>query len=72
MLLFAVVAERLNPSEAHKADSIHKLEPSVSRIPLILSMYTFGKSLLTSMRAACPAFLARESPLSTGPFYCGV
>ena len=27
MPLFAVVAERLNPSEAHKTDSIHKVEP---------------------------------------------
>ena len=72
MTLFAVVAERLNPSEAHKTDSIHKLEPSGSRTPLSLSRCTSGKSLLTSMRAACPALIARESPISTGPFCCGV
>ena len=34
--MFAVVAERLNPSEAHKTDSIHKLVPSGSRTPLRL------------------------------------
>ena len=72
MPLFAVVAERLNPSEAHKTDSIHKLEPSESRTPLNLSRCTSGKSLFTSFRAAYPALVARENSLSTGPFYCGV
>ena len=36
MPLFAVVAERLNPSDAHRMDSIPKLEPSGSRTPLSL------------------------------------
>ena len=72
MPLFAVVAERLNPSEARKTDFIHKLEPSKCRTPFSLSRCTSGKSLLTSIRAACPALNARESPLSTGPFCCGV
>ena len=71
MPLFAVVAERLDPSEAHKTDSIHKLEPSGSRTPLSLSRCTSGKSLFTSSRAACPALIALESQLSTGPFCCG-
>ena len=72
MPLFNVVAEGLNPSETPKTDSIHKRESSESRTPLSLSRCTSGKSLLTSMRAACPAFIARESPLFTGPFYCSV
>ena len=69
---FAVVAERLNPSEAHKTDSIHRLVPSGSRTPFNCFRCTSGKSLFTSMRAAWPALMARDSPLSTGPFCCGV
>ena len=69
---FAVVAERLNPSEAHKTDSIHRLVPSASRTPFNCSRCTSGKSLSTSMRAAWPALTARDRPLSTGPFCCGV
>ena len=72
MPLFAVVAERLNPSEAHKTDSIHRLEPSGSRTPLSFSRWTSGKSFSVSIRAACPALIVLESPLSTGPFCCGV
>ena len=59
--MFAVVVERLNPSEAHKTNCIHKLEPSGSRTLLSLSRCTSRKSLLTSKRAACPA--AREFAL---------
>ena len=33
MPLFALVAERLNPSEAHTIDSIHKFESSGFQIP---------------------------------------
>ena len=69
---FAVVAERLNSSEAHKTGSIHRLVPSGSRTPFSCSRRTSGKSLFTSMRAAWPALMARDSPLSTGPFCCGV
>ena len=69
---FAVVAERLNPSEAHKTDSIHRLVPSGSRTPFRCSMCTSGKSLFTSMRAAWPTLMARDRPFSTGPFCCGV
>ena len=72
MPLFAVVAERLNPFEAHETDSIHRLMPSGSRTPFSCSRCTSGKSLFTSMRAAWPALMARDSPLSTGPFCCGV
>ena len=72
MPLFAVVAERLKPSEAHKTDSIHRLAPSGSRTPLSWSRCTSGKSLFTSRRATCPALSARDSPLSTGPFCCSV
>ena len=64
MPLFAVVAERLNLSDAHKTDSIHKLEPSGSRTPLSLLRRTSGKNLLTSSRAACPALIALRSLLS--------
>ena len=53
-------------------DTIHKLESSESRIPLSISRCTFAKSLLTSMRATCPALIARECSLSAGPFSCGV
>ena len=67
----AVVAERLNPSEAHKTYSTHKLVPSGSRTPLSRSRCTSGKSLFTSMRAAWPALMARDTPPSTGPFFCG-
>ena len=72
MPLFAVVVERLNPSDAHKTDSVHKLEPSGSRTPLSISRSTSGKSLFTSSRTACLVLVALESPLSTGLFCCGV
>ena len=72
MPLFAVVAERLNPSETHKTDSIHKLMPSRSGTPLSRFRCTSGKSLFTSMRAAWPALMVRDSPLSSRPSCCGM
>ena len=63
MPLFAVVVGWLNPSDAHKTYSIHKLEPSGSRTPLSLSRCTSGKSLLTSRSATCPALIALGSAL---------
>ena len=73
MPLFAVVAERLNSSDAQKTYSIHNLEPSESQTPLSFSRCMPGKSLLTLSRAALSALIALESPLSTtGSFCCGV
>ena len=57
MLLFAVVAERLNPSDAHITDSIYKLEPSGSRNSLSLSRCMSEKCLLISILAATPTLI---------------
>ena len=62
----------VSPSEAHKTDYIHKLEPSGCRTLLRLSKCTSGKSLLTSSRAVCPALITLDSPLSTVSFCCVV